>query len=271
MTRCPACGAEPGALLLDARSIGRQLDARRRTLGRGRDLTEMTLGEPADILLCERCGILIRSEAPGDDAFRDDRYAAAVLRELHAAHAYAFRAKARDYQALLPAGAPVIEIGSYAGGFLRAATEWGWRPTGVDIGRDTWRFTASLGFDMSPGPSKPADAVFIWNCFEQISDPHAILAGARAALGDGGVLVIRVPDAELYARCRDLRVLSRSGLLGWPHRFGYGVAALRSLAARHGFVVERALRRGPLPPLPDVPGGWLEVVFRKVAASAAAA
>jgi SAM-dependent methyltransferase len=272
MTRCPLCGGEPRALLLDARAVGAELAARQRFFTRGRDLTEVTLGQPADVLRCERCGILIRDGAPGDDIFRDDRYGMAVLRWLHEAHAAAFRAKHRDYGALLAPRAQVVEIGSYAGGFLRAASEWGWRPIGIDIGGDTARFTAALGFEMSADlPAQAIDGVFIWNCFEQISDPHATLALAHRALRDGGLLVIRVPDAQLYATSRDRRVLAANGFLGWPHRFGYSADALGRLSARHGFALERVLRRAPLPPLPALHRGWLELTFRKVSARAAAA
>jgi hypothetical protein len=270
MTRCPSCGEAPTALLLDARAIEDELAARRRFFARGRDLTDVTLGEPADILRCDRCGILIRDDAPDEDAFRDDRYNLAVLRALHEAHAAVFRAKRRDYAALLASRARVVEIGSYAGGFLRAATEWGWRPIGIDIGRDTSHFTADLGFEMVSDFSI-ADGIFIWNCFEQLADPRAMLAKAHHALRDGGVLVLRVPDADLYATSHNRVVLACNGMLGWPHRFGYGAAALRRLAEGHGFVLQRALRRAPLPPLPDVHRGWLELTFRKVTASAAAA
>src|SRR5262245_51264668 len=118
MTRCPACGDEPLALFRDGRAIEIELAARRRFFARGRDLTEVVLGVPADILRCERCGILIRDDAPGDDAYGRDSYADECLLSLHEAHAVAFREKLADYRALLPPHACVVEIGSYAGGFL---------------------------------------------------------------------------------------------------------------------------------------------------------
>jgi SAM-dependent methyltransferase len=269
--KCPSCREEPSERFLDARAVEDELALRRRLLPRGRDLTDVALGTPADILRCARCGILIRDDA-GDDVFREDRYCAAVLRALHELHSAAFRAKRSDYRALLPRGARVVEIGSYAGGFLRAASEWGWRGAGVDIGADTARFTASLGFEMSfDFASRTVDGVFVWNCFEQLADPRALLAAARDALRDDGVLVLRVPDVDVYVRRRDLRVLAANGFLGWPHRHGFGVAALRRMAAEHGFALCRVLRRAPLPPLPATHRGWLELTFRKSSALAAAA
>jgi len=267
MTPCPRCGETPAARFRDARAIEEELAARRRFFPRGRDVTEVALGVPADIFRCERCGILIRGDAPDDGVFREDRYSPAFLRALHDAHAAAFRAKRGDYRPLLAPRARVVEIGSYAGGFLRAASEWGWLATGVDIGGDTSRFTAALGFDMREDFAfDEVDAVFIWNCFEQLTEPRRTLAAAHRALRDGGLLVLRVPDADLYVERRDLRVLARNGLLGWPHRFGFGAAALRRLAAEHGFALQRVLHRPPLPPLSAESRGWLELTFRRAAA-----
>ena len=259
---CPSCGEEPSERFRDARDVADELALRERLLPRGRDLTDVALGTPADILRCARCGILIRDS--DDNVFREDRYSTTVLRWLHETHTAAFRAKRGDYRDLLPRRARVVEIGSYAGGFLRAATEWGWRVTGVDIGRDTARFTAALGFDMSfDFASRSVDGIFVWNCFEQIAAPRALLESARRALRDGGALVIRVPDADTYLRRRDLRVLAGNGFLGWPHRHGFGVDALHRLAAEHGFALRRTLRRPPLPPLSQSHRGWLELTFHK--------
>jgi SAM-dependent methyltransferase len=255
-----------------------------------RDVTDVFLGAPADVLRCERCGVLIRAEAPGDDSFRDNGYRRAVLESLHAAHALAFREKSHDYRALLPRGARVAEVGSYAGGFLRAASEWGWSATGVDIGRDAARFTNALGFEtrgVLDFGSRSLAALFVWNCFEQLSAPRTLLADAFRVLRDGGLLVIRVPDAMTYVKGRDLRVLGYNGLLGWPHRFGFDVTALRRLAAEHGFALRRALRRPPLRPLREAMApwaqaeesvlireercGWIELTFRRVSDVASAA
>jgi len=267
---CPSCGLTPSTLFRDARAIANELAARERFLSRGRDLTEVTLGTPADVFLCDRCGILIRDEAPDEDVFRDDRYNAAVLRALHEMHTEAFREKVDDYGRMLRAGARVVEIGSYAGGFLRAATDWGWRVAGVDIGRDTARFTASLGFEMSfELTAKSIDGLFVWNCFEQMGDPRALLAAAHDTLPECGLMVIRVPDADLYLHRRDLHLLAANGLLGWPHRFGYGVAALRRMAEEHGFELVRVLRRPALPPLPAEEPGWIELTFQRRWAAAA--
>jgi SAM-dependent methyltransferase len=237
-----------------------------------RDVTNVLLGTPAEILRCDACGILIRDGAPDDEAFREDRYERAVLESLHAVHTVAFREKEADYRGLLPSGARIAEVGSYVGGFLEISRQWGWQAFGVDIGRDTSRFSQSLGFDVRSEPLEQCgferasfDAVFIWNCFEQLAAPRVALIEARRILRRSGVLVLRVPDAGFYAQSRSVAALATNGLLGWPHRFGFDAAALRRLAAEHGFVPQRVLRATAIGPLlrPYRALGWLELTFRK--------
>ena len=270
---CPVCGNPAGAVCLTKDEIAEELRARDRffaaRLARSfsrdalRDLTSAVLGTPAAILRCARCGVLIRDAAPGDEAFRDDRYDDEVLEALHETHARAFAAKECDYRSLLPPGARVIEIGSYVGGFLSAAAQWGWRAAGVDIGRDPVRFCRGRGLDVQRrrfeacafDPAS-ADAVFIWNCFEQIAEPAEVLAAVRRVLCERGLLVIRVPDAEFYLRHTSLEVLAYNSLLGWPHRFGYDAASLRRLVQQHGFAFVRSLRRPAVRPLRDAMRAW---------------
>ncbi len=265
--------------------FARRLD-RQRSRDELRDLTTVLLGTPADILRCGACGILIRDDAPVDDAFRNDRYDRTVLESLHTVHAVAFREKESGYRALLRCGARVAEVGSYAGGFLSTARQWGWNAVGVDIGSDTSRFARALGFDVRSLPLEECgferesfDAVFIWNCFEQLVAPSAALAEAQRILRPSGILVIRVPDADFYVQCRSAAPLAYNGILGWPHRFGFGVAALRRLAAEHRFALQRVLRAPAIRPLrnalrpwarneesallADRVFGWLEATFRK--------
>jgi SAM-dependent methyltransferase len=270
--RCPQCDEVPSVIFRTREEIARELALRVAFFEREqRDLTDMLLGTPADILRCGACGILVRDDAPADDAFRDDHYERAVLESLHAIHADAFREKEVDYRPLLRGAARVVEVGSYAGGFLAAARSWGWNAIGVDIGRDTSRFARSLGFDVRALPLEKCgfarasfDAVFIWNCFEQLAAPRVALAEAHRILRRSGVLVLRVPDAGFYAQCLSVAALAYNGLLGWPHRFGFDAVALCRLAAEHGFVPQRVLRAPAIGPLLRQcrAFGWIELTFR---------
>ena len=278
---CPVCKRTTNTVLRTRAEIAAELNARdtffAARLDRGlsrRDLTDVVLGTPAAILRCPRDGVLMRDAVPGDEIFRDDRYDDSVLEALHETHARAFAAKENDYRSLLPSGARVIEVGSYAGGFLATAARWGWRASGADIGRDPVRFSRALGLDVRclrfeecGLDAQSLDAVFVWNCFEQVARSDALLAEAHRVLCDGGSLVLRVPDADFYMRESRLAVLASNGLLGWPHRFGYGTESLRELVQRHGFTFMRVLRRPAIRPScdamrGDADQGWIEVTFR---------
>lgn len=283
---CPLCERPARAVFLTRAEIAEELRARDRFFATrldrrfSRDLTDVVLGTPEAIRRCTRCGVLVRDAVPGDEVFRDDRYDDRVLELLHGTHVQAFTARESDYRPLLPAGARVAEVGSYVGGFLTAAGQWGWSATGVDIGRDVVRFCRRLGLDVRDSlDMRSLDAVFIWNCFEQIADPYALLEETHRALHPAGLLVIRVPDADFYARRLPLEILGYNSLLGWPHRFGYGAETLRRLVEQHAFEFVHTLRRPAIRPfreamhswareeearlIGEANYGWIEMIFRR--------
>jgi SAM-dependent methyltransferase len=304
---CSVCERAGAVVFLSAAKVAAELDARERFFSRRlrrrfsrdqlRDLTSVVLGTGAAILRCMRCGLLIRDATPADEVFRDDPYTDEVLETLHETHLQAFREKEDDYRSLLLSHARVIEVGSYVGGFLCAAAEWGWSAIGTDIGRDPVRFCRGLGLDARRGSLHDVevgedsfDAVFVFNCFEQLADPRELLAASHRLLRHAGLLVIRIPDAGFYIQNRHeleageddsiLGVLAYNGLLGWPHRFGYDAVTLRHLVEPTGFTFRGCLRRPAVRPLRDAlhawaqeeetaatagsNHGWIEVLFRKL-------
>lgn len=98
--------------------------------------------------------------------------------------------------------------------------------------------------DAKPGS---ADAITIWNTFDQLANPHLVLSAARKLLRPGGILVVRVPNGECYrtlitARqgwkkvssrmCRS--ILAWNNLLGFPYLYGYTASTLDRLLAGYG-------------------------------------
>jgi SAM-dependent methyltransferase len=102
--------------------------------------------------------------------------------------------------------------------------------------RDTSHFARAHGYatrsetlDACAFEAESFDGVFVWNTFEQIEEPKALLAEAHRILRPGGVLVLRVPNALFYAACQALGAdvaLGHANLLGFPHLFGYGSTSL---------------------------------------------
>ena len=280
MRPCPSCGVAPPEVLVPAAAVAEEIALRRKFFAsridgyvepaQQKDRVDVAQNEPAEVRVCRACGILVRGR--GDDArFESDPYAPHVLEQLLRTYIDEFRAREAWVRPLLPERAKVVEIGSYAGGFLHAATEWGWEPMGLDVGDDTSRFQRAKGYHTEPMSLDDAhfddasfDGVFIWNTFEQLEDPRATLAEVRRVLRPGGALVIRTPNALLYEVIEsllDLRrprplddhdalvvLLGHGNLLGWPHLYGFSAASLDRLAERHGFAPVHHVSSRHIPP-----------------------
>lgn len=260
---CPLCGPASFGLLASRERIAWELEVRGRFFesrieGRidpaeQKDRTEVLHATPLAIWKCHSCGILVR-ESDGR-SFESDPYEPFVMERMLREQIEAYRKKESWVRPLLPPHADVIEVGSYVGGFLHVAHEWGWNAAGVDIGDDTARFAAAHSYrarhaSLEECGFAPAtfDAVFIWNCFEQADAPSALLGEARRIVRTGGLLLIRTPNAAFYGRMGSrlrpetsgdhdpaLLALAWSNLLAFPHRFGFDARTLDALAAVSGF------------------------------------
>ncbi len=192
------------------------------------------------------------------------------MAHLYPRYLQAFRQKESIYKPLLRNHAEVIEVGSHLGAFLQSAEEWGWRPMGLDIGQSTSDFARRQGLsverrtiaDYSPRSTRP-DAIFIWNCFEQLDDPGAALRDSYRLLDRHGLLVVRVPSAQFYQRTRRqlmrgewepaLRLLGYNNLLGFPYLYGYTSATLAQILRRNGFEpIDRHNSTVLTPPYPEM-------------------
>lgn len=211
---CPLCGRTCDHVIATKEDVEIEIGLRRRfflsrlegTIDSWdlRDLTEMTTSDPAPVYGCGVCEVLVREDGARTPArFALDEYNRRMLQELHDLHVGTVLAKT-SIRDLLPHGSRVLEIGSYVGGFLEAARQWGWKATGIDIGRDTAGFTAERGYDVTTERferrefDESFDGVFIWNCFEQMTNPQEVLARVRSIARERAPLVIFVPDGAVY-------------------------------------------------------------------------
>jgi 2-polyprenyl-3-methyl-5-hydroxy-6-metoxy-1,4-benzoquinol methylase len=209
---------------------------------------------PTRLVQCRDCGLLYRNpvERPHElwSTYADADVGDRRLHALHEAQRRAARVQARRVLRRVGRGAAVLEVGSYVGGFLAAAQEIGLRPEGVDIGTQVNAFTRRLGFRVTDGElaaipeARPFDAIVIWNTFDQLADPRAVLYQAHARLRPGGVIAIRVPNGAFYARgstgSRMTRYLfATNNLLGFPYRYGFTTQALHQLLRDTGWVPDQ--------------------------------
>jgi SAM-dependent methyltransferase len=102
----------------------------------------------------------------------------------------------------------VLEVGSFAGGFLLEGQEQGWDMVGVDPGRDVAAFCRARGLPIFEGTLEETrfmpgsfDAVVVWNTFDQMPDPRPVLERAVLLLRNGGILVLRVPNGAFSHGC----------------------------------------------------------------------
>jgi hypothetical protein len=272
---CRLCGALNYYVVRSAREV--EQEARFRTrfvearLGHapvgleGMDLTQFMHGGPAEIVACAVCGTVRRNDEQAAQ-YESDRYDRALMQHLYPRYRDAFARKRDHFQPLLRPGAEVLEVGSHLGAFLEIAETWSWKPVGLDIGRDTSAFVRRRGGTVKQvslddySPAGRPDAIFIWNCFEQLKDPWDTVIRARSILSRHGLVVLRVPNAEFYRRpvlstSQGLRAISYNNLLGFPYLNGYSLEALRRLLASTGFEAVAAFATSLLtPPYPEISG-----------------
>lgn len=265
MTKCPVCDQKDLVLAASPASIHAEVRlrrefvlarlARRAPRAELKDLTEFMHGLPAPLYACSACGLLIRGEPSvfGVASYESDPNDQDLMAQLFPKYVAGFRQKRQAYCQLLRPCAEILEVGSHLGAFLTVAEEWDWRPQGLDVGRDTVAFQQARGLSVNrqvvedaSHPPGAFDAVFIWNCFEQLQHPASTLAAVHRLLSCHGLLIIRLPNAGFYRALRTeiqpwrdddlvLHALAYNNLLGFPYLHGHTAESLTRLVSQWGF------------------------------------
>ena len=270
LARCHVCGAAETDELANADDVRAEVEAlwafhtRRMRPGtppqRLLDRTAFSERPPLRVVRCRVCGLVYRNPQERERELREiyesvEGLEPGVLEGLHRTQRDSYRAQARRLTHVCGVAGSGLEIGSYVGAFLAAARQSGWRFEGVDINEAAVRFARSKGFSVTDGTidaiplTRRFDAVAVWNCLDQLADPRHVIARARALLAPHGVLAVRVPNGEAYARWRDAAVADGSGvaravlahnnLLTFPYRYGFTQRSLTRLLHDVGLRVIR--------------------------------
>ncbi|HEX5324110.1 MAG TPA: methyltransferase domain-containing protein [Capsulimonadaceae bacterium] len=215
------------------------------------------------IVRCCACGLILRDPRPKDRAIRHmyegDSYTRERLEAIFLAQREFYRPKAKQLSQWLAPDASVVEVGSFAGGFLAAAQERGWQALGIDPGKDVDEFCRAKGLpvlhgtldDLTSSPES-VDALAVWNTFDQLPDPGPTLAAAARLLRPRGILALRVPNGEFFVDAHSSLVRMRhtplapiagwildamvwNNMLAFPYLYGYSVSTLDRLLQRYGF------------------------------------
>jgi len=167
-------------------------------------------------------------------------------------------------------GRRLLEVGSGAGFFLKAAERAGWQVTGIELSEEASRFAIDrLGLDIRRQPAEEAlitpasfDAAVMFDTIEHLFDPRAVLQAVAHALTADGVLVVSTPNFDAASRF----------LLGAPwavlspleHVYYFTEDSLRRLLLAAGFRDVQFIRRhtmwGPMETMnyhyTHAPGAW---------------
>ncbi|MEX2283272.1 MAG: class I SAM-dependent methyltransferase [Gemmatimonadota bacterium] len=267
LAACPACSSQASRLVADGDALKDEIEElwqfhllRRKHGVPARHLYDrafFTLDPPLQLVACTECGTLYRNPREKADAvvetYEQEQADAVVLESLFEAQKRSYRRQADELRRLAGRTGSGLEVGSYVGAFLAAAREVGWDFEGIDVNADAAEFARGKGLHADAGSldtvsvQRQFDAVAIWNCFDQLSDPRATLAQAFALLSTGGILAIRVPNGQCYRRWRNGGrpglvaglVLAHNNLLGFPYRQGFTPTSLSQILERAGFRVEQ--------------------------------
>lgn len=228
---------------------------------------------PFRLVRCRECGLVYRNPAERTfeltEIYARDRPTTDALRSLHRTQLPALRRQARALRRELGRGGTGLEVGSYVGAFLATARDEGLQVEGLDINPEINAFTRSLGFTVHDGEltSFPVDRTFdtvaIWNTFDQLPDPRAVVNHAWKLLRPGGILALRVPNGAFYAtlrgrlttggrfaRAAGRALLAQNNLLTFPYRYGFTPRSMTRLLTDGGFTVRR-IRGDVLVPIAD--------------------
>jgi 2-polyprenyl-3-methyl-5-hydroxy-6-metoxy-1,4-benzoquinol methylase len=217
--------------------------------------------QPLRLVRCRECGLVYRN--PVERAreltriYAQQAPTAATISSLHDAQLPSARSEARRLSAAMNGTGAVLEVGSYVGAFLTAARDMGLQAHGLDVNAEVNALVRARGNTVHDGAlitmdgEARFDAIAIWNTFDQVPDPRAILFAAARLLRPRGIIVLRIPNGAFYAGMRARlasripvvrafarELLAQNNLLGFPYRWGFTAPALQRLLTECGFALE---------------------------------
>ena len=152
---------------------------------------------------------------------------------------------------LRPERGRILDIGCGFGFFLDAARKCGWDVSGCDVsklaieyGKSTLKLDdLQLNSFYKDAQGDGFDVITMWNVFEHVPSPMAMLENVRSVLKPGGLLVIKVPNVGIqiprYRISKQIPFYNTdiSYIAGEPpqHLYGYTPATLAEYAKRGQF------------------------------------
>lgn len=234
---CNLCGSEDLETIYDAR---KDLERDPALADKFRASSDELLTQP--LVRCRRCALLFVnprvSSGPMLDGYAsgDDH---AYVSQM-ASRVRTFARTIRHVNRLRPGKGRLLDVGTAAGAFLKAAQDDGWEVTGIepnewlaDWGRTEYGVTIHVGSidEVSLAPAS-FDVVALWDVIEHTPDPLHVLRRAHALLMPGGLLIVNYPDIGSWIA----RAMGRK----WPflssvHLYYFTRNTIRMALDRAGF------------------------------------
>jgi len=205
--------------------------------------TRAAEGKPSLLVKCSRCGVVFRDEFPGEEIageYEGAYYSQTPVLEDHVKFLYSLRwRKIRRY---VPRGARVLDFGCGKGYFLHQLRAMGREDIhGVELNRSAQVSLRGQNFDVAGQVSEldepgPYDVITLFHVLEHLEDPKGFLVDLKESLGEGGRLVIEVPNLDGFG-------FGKFGAewfyLQREHLYYFNEKSLISLLERAGYTVEK--------------------------------
>jgi len=219
--------------------------------------------------ICRRCGLVWSNPRPSEDEVR--RYYSREYRLDYKGHStpplrHVARSgrgalnRCRDLAPYLRKGDRVLDVGAGGGEVVYVLRRMGFEASGLEPdehyarhARETLGVAVATGFVQDATfPGGTFDAVTMYHALEHVENPLAILARLRSWIGDGGVLLVEVPNVE--ARC-----IAPAHRFHFAHFYNFNRATLEAIGRKAGF--------DPVRTSTSADGGNLVAVFRAAPAT----
>jgi 2-polyprenyl-3-methyl-5-hydroxy-6-metoxy-1,4-benzoquinol methylase len=195
---CNLCQSSELDVIVEARQdLERDRDLARKFRASGDEL----LTQP--LVRCRRCGLQFVNPRVAASAILDG-YAAGADPEYVSqmdARVRTFASALGRIERLAPGRGRLLDVGTAAGAFLKAACDAGWDAVGVEPngwlaewGREHYGVRIQVGSIDDVPLTGTFDVVTLWDVIEHTPDPMHVLARVNMLLRPGGLLVVNYPD-----------------------------------------------------------------------------
>ena len=213
-------------------------------------------GEIFSLYKCNSCGLISTFPAPDEnsiaDYYKSEKYISHSSKPVsffeflyQQVRRITLKRKAKitsDYSH----GKKLLDIGCATGEYLQVCKKRGFEVLGVEpnqkareIGRDNYGLNIGDLDTLSSFSPESFDVITMWHVLEHVHDINERMASINRLLKSNGIAIIAIPNPESYDA---LHYIDNWAAYDVPrHLFHFSQNALKTLAEKHGFLVQNIL------------------------------